>query len=78
MIHDMAAETHKAATEPPPQSTDEYQSKGLLGADGMLALSYAAVENGGSMCVDEVSHEEHVVIGGMFFWERSDLSLIHI
>lgn len=63
---------HQDAFEPPAESKAEYDAKGLLGADGTLAMDYLAIENGGSMCVEQSEPEQQIVFGGMLFWERSD------
>jgi hypothetical protein len=49
-----------------------YKQKGLLGADGKLALDYTAIENGGSMCLEQSNPAHQIMLGGMFFWENKD------
>jgi hypothetical protein len=59
-------------TTPPPQSVAAYQSQGLLGADGKIAMDYSAIENGGSMCLEQSKPEQQFVLGGMVFFEKTD------
>lgn len=63
---------HQDAIEPPAGQAESYESKGLLGAYGKLAMDYVAIENGGSMCLEQSNPQDQVTIGGMFLWEHSD------